>query len=202
MFQALLAAEACGLPPRPGQRSSHRSRRISSATRLQVKLAVGMLRSLSLPPSRPRSRKADRSRQEATSGVCTGDLVGDSFDSFRPPNFGHRMLLRSGCNVLWIGSGGHTELHGALSPALRISEAPGPAPQRHTKVSGDLAVLASCKKLQILDLSRTNVARDVKALRNLTAMSRQRRPRQKKSEGPQESGGVGGTLPLRHEGGR
>ena len=51
------------------------------------------------------------------------------------------------------------------------SHAPrGSEPRALRKVSGDLAVLTSCKKLTSLDLSKTNVAGDVKALGNAVGL--------------------------------
>ena len=80
------------------------------------------------------------------------------------------MLLRNGCNVFRINLCRRTELHGSLSPALCELPELKVLDLKGTKVSGDLAMLASCKRLITLDLSKTNVAGDLKALENVVEL--------------------------------
>ena len=83
-----------------------------------------------------------------------------------------RMHLREGSDVVNIRFEDRTELHGALSPALCELPLLKSLDLKGTMVSGDLAVLASCKELRTLDLSKTNVAGDVKALENAVELQK------------------------------
>ena len=80
------------------------------------------------------------------------------------------MLLREDCDVLKIDFPFHSDLDGALSPALCEFPKLWSLDLMGTKVSGDLAMLARCTGLQTLDLSKTNVAGDVKALENVVEL--------------------------------